>query len=666
YVLGYNLWQRRFAGDSTIVGRTIDVGIEVAEETARGEVVGVMPPGFTFPDERTELWAPLPLDPARTWRGGHWFWVIARLARGVTFDQADAEIKVMMERWAADYPDHHVGHGLWMQPLLDETVGHVRTALMLLMGAVGFVLLIACANVANLLLARGEARRREIAVRSALGAGRKRILQQLLTESLALAAIGGTIGVAFSSVGVEALLALQTGAIPRVDEIGLNGRVLAFSAAVILATSVVFGLAPALREVAADIATAFKDGDRGQTAGSSRVRLRSVLIVSETALAILLVVGAGLMTKSFWNLAREDLGFDTEQLLFTSLSLPGTDYTAEEAVIFFEQLRERVAAVPGVSSAAIVSRAPLRVDRSQSRFHIEGRVDHTPGELGLQASHVAADHGLLETMRIPLVRGRLLDASDRAGAPHVVVIDERMANMYWPGEDPLGHQIWFGLEDGPRHTIVGIVGNAKFDRIDAAYPTYYHPYEQLIDWAPFMTRTNSIVTRTGIDPYAVAGAIREAVYDLDPHLPVLTQRSMREIVGLAVARPRFILTLLGVFAAVAVVLGSVGIYGIVSHNVSQRTAEIGVRMALGAGSGSVLATVLRQGLLLALAGAVVGLAAAVAATRVMTGLLFEVSATDPWTFGAVACMVIAVALVASYIPARRATRVDPVDALRRE
>jgi predicted permease len=666
YVLGYDLWQRRFAGDSTVVGRTIDVGIEVAEETARGEVVGVMPPGFTFPDERAELWAPLPLDPARTWRGSHWFWMIARLAPGVSFDQADAEMKVMMERWAVDYPDHHVGHGLWMLPLLDETVGHVRTALMLLMGAVGFVLLIACANVANLLLARGEARRREIAVRCALGAGRKRILQQLLTESLVLAAIGGAIGVASSGLGVDALLALQTGSIPRVEEIGLDGRVLAFSACVILLTSLAFGLAPALREVAADIPTAFKEGNRSQTVGRRGVRLRSVLIVSEIAVAIVLVVGAGLMARSFWNMTRQQLGFNTERLLFTSLSLPGTDYTPEEAVLFFEQLKERVAAIPGVSNAAIVSRAPLRVDWSQSRFHIEGREDHTPGELGLQASYVTAGSGLFETMGIPLIRGRLLDASDRAGTPHVVVIDERMANMYWPGEDPIGQRIWFGLVDGPRHTVVGVVGNAKFDRIDVAYPTHYHPYEQLVDWAPSMARTNSIVTHTNVDPAAITTAIREAVRELDPNLPILSHRSMSEIVGMAVARPRFILTLLGIFAAVALVLGSIGVYGIISHTVSQRTCEIGVRMALGARGHNVVAMVVRQGLLLALIGAAVGLVAALAATRVMASLLYEVSATDPWTFGVVAALVIAVAFVASYIPARRATRVDPVDALRRE
>jgi putative ABC transport system permease protein len=666
YVLGYDLWQRRFGGDSTIIGRTIDVGIEVSEETSRGEVVGIMPPGYAFPDPRVELWAPLPLDPDRTWRGGHWFYMIARLAPSVSYEQADAEMKVMMERWAVDYPDHHVGHGLWMLPLLDETVAHVRTALILLLGAVGFVLLIACANVANLLLARGEVRRREIAVRSALGAGRKRILQQLLTESLVLAAIGGTIGVALAGLGVEALLTLQTGSIPRVDEIGLDGRVLAFSAGVILLTALVFGLAPALREVATDLATAFKDGNRSQTAGRGRIRLRSALIVSEIAVAILLVVGAGLMAKSFWNLLREDLGFETDQLLFTSLSLPGTEYTPEEAAVFFEQLRETVAAIPGVTNAAIVSRAPLRIDRSQSRFHIEGRADHTPGELGLQASHVTAGQELFQTMGIPLVRGRLLDATDRAGMPHVVVIDERMAERYWPGEDPIGQQIWFARTDGPRHTIVGIVGNVKFDGIDGAYPTYYHPYEQLVDWAPFMARTNSIVARTSGDPSALAAVTREAVRDLDPNLPILTQRSMHEIVGIAVARPRFILTLLGVFAAVALLLGSIGIYGIISHTVSQRTGEIGIRMALGAQSSSVVTMVVRHGFLLALTGVVTGLLAAFAATRVMAGLLFEVSTTDPWTFAAVAALVIAVALLASYIPARRASRVDPLVALRVE
>lgn len=388
--------------------------------------------------------------------------------------------------------------------------------------------------------------------------------------------------------------------------------------------------------------------------------------MSEIAVAILLVAGAGLMAKSFWNLMREDLGFETDQLLFTSLSLPGTDYTVEEAAVFFEQMREKVAAIPGVTNAAIVSRAPLRIDRSQSRFHIAGRADHTPGELGLQASHVTAGQGLFETMGIPLIRGRLLDETDRAGTQPAVVIDERMAERYWPGEDPLGQQIWFFQTDGPRHTIVGIVGNVKFDGIDSAHPTFYHPYEQAVDWAPHMTRTNSIVTRTSGDPSAVAAVTREAVRELDPNLPILTQWSMHEIVDIAVARPRFILTLLCVFAAVALLLGSIGIYGIISHTVAKRTGEIGIRMALGAQSGNVVTMVIRQGFLLTLAGVVIGLLGAFAATRVMAGLLFEVSATDPWTLAAVTTLVIGVALLASYMPARRASQVDPLVALRVE
>jgi predicted permease len=665
-VLGHGLWQRRFGADSSVVGQSIRLGMEVAEEPFLVEIVGVMPAGFAFPYPEVELWAPLPLDRARTWRGGHWFHMIARLAPGVTYDQADAEMETMMARWAQVYPEHHVGHGLWMMPLLDDYVADVRPALALLLGAVGFVLLVACANVANLMLARGEGRRRELAVRTALGAGRLRLTQQLFTESLSLAILGGLLGLAISQVGIGILLSLQQDAVPRTDSIGLDLRVLGFSFGVVVVAGLLFGLAPALQAARSHAPHTFSDGSRTATAGRDRLKIRGFLIFAETALAVLLVIGAGLMTKSFWRLLHEDIGFDTSSLLFTQLSLPAADYSAVEAVDFFTQLRQSAAALPGVESAVLVSRPPLATDRSQGRFHIEGRPEPTANENGWRASQVTAGNGLFAALRIPLIRGRLLDERDQVGSLHTVVIDQEMANRYWPGEDPLGQRIRFGRTDGPMHTIVGIVGDVRFDGLHTKYPTFYHPYEQLPGWAEHFVFTMDLAVRTAGDPLQLAGPIRETVRQIDSGLPIARMRTMDQVLAASVASQRFMMTLLGLFAVVALLLGAIGIYGVISHGVAQRTGEIGIRLALGAGAATVVGMVVKQGLTLALLGTAGGVLAALAATRVMSSMLHEVSPTDPWIFIMVALTVVGVSLVASYLPARRASRVDPLEALRVE
>jgi putative ABC transport system permease protein len=661
-VLGYDLWQRRFAGDSSVIGQTIALGVEVEEYNMTGEIVGVMPPGFAFPTPDTQLWTQLPLDPARTWRGGHWFYMIARLRTGVTYEQSEAEMSTMMARWAEVYPEHHVGHFLFLKPLLDDYVADIRPALMLLLGAVGFVLLIACANVANLMLARSEVRRREIAVRTALGAKRGRIVRQLLTESLMLAALGGIMGCALSYVGVDAMLSLGGGSIPRNDLVALDARVLLFTGAVVLLTALLFGLMPAMQAVVSDLTGAFKDRDQRATVGRRGLRFRRALVVGETALAIVLVVGAGLMVKSFRHLAREDPGFRTDNLLTAYFSLPASDYPAERAYEFFAQLAERVEALPGVERAAMASRRPITSDRSDERFHIEGWAVAQSGPSCCTASPVTAGPGMFETLGISLVRGRLLDETDRRDAPLVAVVDEVLARTYWPNEDPIGKRIAWTV-DREYFTIVGVVRHAQFDGIGTDNPTLYHPYQQAPD---FMVRTMAIVIRTADDPSVVVEPFRSVVRDLDPAVPIIGLNTMDEILSWSVARPRFLMTLFCVFALLALTLGAIGVYGVMAYAVTQRRHEIGIRMALGARSDAVTRMVLKEGGLLALAGVAAGLVAALAISHVMTGFLFDVSATDPWTLGSVALIMLGVGLLASYLPARHASRYDPISALRVE
>ena len=667
YVLSYDLWQRRFGGDSSVVGQTLGVGLDIGEYGTGGEIVGVMPEGFAFPSPGIQIWTQLPLDPARTWRGGHWFSMIGRLAAGVSFEQADAEMETLMTQWAIDYPDHHVGHGLFMTPLLRDTVGDVRPALLLLLGAVGFVLLIACANVANLMLVRSEGRRRELAVRKALGAGRGRLVQQLLTDCALLSVAGGALGVALSTIGVRALLAIEGGTMPRVDLIGLDGRVLLFTAVVVIVTTLLFGIVPASRAGKSSLQDAFRESSQMATASRVRLRFRGFLLAAEVAFSILLVIGAGLLMKSFWLLHQEDPGFRQGNLLAAQFSLPSSSYAADAAVQFYTGLTEQIEALPNVLSVALVSNPPLLRNDVNGRFHIEGRESANAGEFCCTGGPVTVGHGLFQTLGIQLSRGRLIDATDLPDGPLVAVVDEELARRYWPNEDPIGKRIRFLMTDGPWGTVVGVVDNVKFSGLGENYPMYYHSYEQMVSWTGgFGARTMSVMVRTRGDPLDVAGPIRELVRATDPDLPIVWMRTMDDIASASVARPRFLMTLLGVFAAVALALGAIGVYGVISHGVAQRTNEIGIRLALGAGTGTVAGMVVRQGLTLAAAGVVVGLAAAITATRLMTAFLFNVSPTDPWTFAAVVGIVLGVVLVASYLPARRASRVDPLVALRME
>jgi predicted permease len=613
-----------------------------------------------------ELWAPLLLDPARTWRGGHWFTMIARLSPGTSAQEAEADMAGIMASWRERYPDHHRGHFLYLTPLKDDLVADVRPTLLLLLGAVAFVLLIACANVATLLLARGASRHGEIAIRAALGAGRARLVRQLLTEALLLAGLGGVIGLFVASVGVDALLALEGGTLPRGQGIGIDVRVLVFTTLVVVLTTLTSGLVPAREATLLDPGRAFAGGGRGVTAGRRRVRSRQALVVTEVGVALVLLLGAGLMARSLWRTLRQDTGFVTRGLLTVSLTFPETGYTPQEKVDFMTSLADRVRQAPGVSGAGVTSRPPLLYDNSMTRFAIEGRPEVGPGEEGPTGSHVMASRSALEVLGVRALRGRLFDERDAVDGPPVALIDETMATRYWPGEDPVGRKIRFGMTDSEMRTIVGVVTPVRFDGLTMRVPTFYEPETQAVKLTPFHLGTMTLLVRAAGDPSSLAGTVRDAVRDLDPGLPILGMATMDDIIGGSVARPRFLLALLTAFAVLAVTLGAIGVYGVVAQGVSQRTNEIGVRRSLGARPRDVWRMIVGQELRPVAVGLAVGIGAAIAVSRLLAGFLFEVSPTDPWTYVLAVIGVAAVAGAATVVPARRATRIDPVEALRME
>jgi putative ABC transport system permease protein len=652
-VISHGLWRRRFGADPSAVGKAVTLGGEPYT------VVGVMPPAFQFPDPETEVWAPLALDPQdQSSRGSHYLSVVARLKTGVTREQAQAEMDAIAGRLEQQY-QVNTGHGVNVFALHDEVVGGVRKSLFVLLGAVGFVLLIACANVANLLLARGAARQAEIAVRTALGASRWRVVRQLLTESLLLFVWGGALGLLLAVWGVDLFVALSPPGTPRVHEIRADAWVFGFTFLVSLATGVVFGLLPALQASKPDLHAALKEGGRDRLGGGSRTRLRGLLVVAEVASAVVLLVGAGLLLKSFVRLRQVSPGFDTANVLTMQLSLPPSRYRdgASQAA-FFRQLLQRVEALPGVRAAGAVAGLPLTGNMASRYFEIEGRPPRPAGE-GLNANFNLASPGYFRALGVPLVSGRQFDERDASGAPEVVVVNETMARRFWPDEDPLGKRL--RIANNPWRTVVGVVADVKNDGLSAEpKPEMFYPLLQ--SPLPFMT----LVVRTDTDPKTLAAAVGREVRAVDADEPVYDVKTMDERLAESVSPQRLTTLLVGVFAALAMTLAGVGIYGVISYSVAQRTREMGVRMALGAQKGDVLKLVLRQGLLLALAGVLIGLAGAFALTRVMSGLLYGVSVTDPATFAGVAVMLTAVALVACLVPALRAARVDPMVALRYE
>ena len=659
-ILSYGLWQRRFSGDPKILNQTITLNRQAYT------VIGVMPATFHFGSGENELdlWTPMAFTEEQAQNhGGHGLVAIGQLKPGVTVDQARAEMSAIAGRLAAQYPVD-IGWDVKIVPLLEYSVRSIKPALLVLLVAVAFVLLIACANVANLLLAHAAGRQKEIATRTSLGASRWRIVRQLLTESLLLSLLGGALGLALAKWGMDLLLTLAPPDLPRLNNVSLDGRALAFTATITLLTGVIFGLVPALQCSKPNLNDTMKDAGRGSTEGGRRQRIRSTLVVLEVATALVLLVGAGLMIKSFWQLQKVDPGFNPDNALTAQVSLPKTKYPEEsQQVAFFQQLIERVATLPGVQSAGASHVVPLSGNDFVLAFEIDGRPPLQPG-VTQSTNYYSVSADYFKAMGIPLRRGRVFTERDIKDSPRVAVINETMAKKIFPDEDPIGKRITFDnrqKENPEWFEIVGIVGDVKQYGLDQVTTMQtYEPYIQ--QTFPYMT----LVVRTTGDPTNLNGAIRSEVLKLDKEQPTTNFKTLNEFFSISIAQQRFSVVLLGVFAVVALVLSAVGIYGVLSYAVTQRTHEIGIRVALGAGRRDVLRLVVGQGMLLTVIGVAGGLGAAFALTRLMASLLFGVTATDAVTFASVASLLLAVALLACYIPARRATKVDPLVALRYE
>ncbi len=659
-VLSHGLWQRRFGGDPKIINQSL---------TLSGQsytVIGVMPQTFRFGggDEVTELWTPMAFTAKDAENhGGHYVAAIGKLKPGITPDQASTEMSTIAGRLAAQFPEANTGWNVKIIPLLEYSVRTIKPALLVLLVAVAFVLLIACANVANLLLARAAGRQREIATRTALGAGRWRIIRQLLTESMLLSLAGGVVGLLLAKWGTDLLLTLAPSDLPRMGNVSIDGRALAFTVAITFLTALIFGLVPALQASKPNLNETMKDAGRGSTEGGRRKFIRSTLVVLEVASALVLLVGAGLLIKSFWRLQKVDPGFNPDNALTAWVSLPKTKYPEDsQTVLFFQQLIERVNALPGVQAAGAAHVVPMTGDDYVLGFEVDGRPPLPPGaSQSTNYYSVSADY--FKAMGIPLRRGRVFTERDTEDSPPVAVINETMVQKIFPNEDPIGKRITFDDRDkNPEwFEIVGIVGDVKQYGLDQ--PTTMQTYEPYTQQPP---SSMMLVVRSAGDPTNLSAAIRSEVLKLDKEQPTTYIKTLNEYFSTSIAQQRFSVVLLGVFAAVALVLAAVGIYGVLSYAVTQRTHEIGIRMALGAGRRDVFRLVVGRGMLLSLIGVASGLVAAFALTRLMASLLFGVTATDAVTFASVAGVLLAVALLACYIPARRATKVDPLVALRYE
>jgi putative ABC transport system permease protein len=654
-VLSHSLWERRFGADPAIINQTITL------DNRKFTVIGVMPPQFQYPPE-VEVWQPFsfPASPQSAFRSRelHFLRPVARLKPGVSRAQAQAEVEAIARRLQTLYPKTNANESLFLTPLQERLVGNARLTLLVLLGAVGCVLLIACANVANLLLARASARGREIAVRSALGASRGRVVRQLLTESLALALLGASGGMLLAKWGVKLLVALSADYLPRTDEVRINATVFGFALVVALFTGLLFGLASALQSARLDLTEALKEGGKGAGSGSRRHRTLNLLVVGEVAIAVVLLIGAGLLINSFVRLQQVSLGFDEKNLLTARIDVPNPYGQPEKKTQFFEQLQQRVAALPGVEAVGLITELPLANQSADFKFKIEGRPEPAPGQ-DPQADIRNVNHDYFRAMRIPLLKGHHFTEAEAHENAKVVLISDELARRYFAGEDPLGQRLLAGWTSRESYEIIGIVGDVRHRGLESGLrQTLYFPSLRL-GYA-------NLVIRTANDPVSLAAAVRREVAAIDPNQPVANIKTMERWVSESVAQPRFRTLLLGLFSAAALLLAMVGIYGVMSYAVSQRTHELGVRMALGARAGDALRLVIRQGMKLALAGVAIGLAAAFALTRLIKDLLFGVQATDPMTFATVSLLLTGVALAACYLPARRATKVDPMVALRHE
>ena len=664
-ILSNAFWRREFGGNENVLQNTLLLNGE------KYQIVGVMPAEFSLRYEvvptvssvpEPDLFLPLPMNTKQSEaQGDENYNVVARLKPGASITQAQSELDLATKRLAEQFPDRYPAtrrFSFSIKPLLEQVVGDVRRPLIVLLAAVGCVLLIACANVANLLLTRATAREREIAIRTAMGAARKRIISQLLTESVLLSVLGGIVGLVFAYWMLDALRWLSPDNIPRLPAIRMDGRVLAFTSTIAVVTGILFGMVPALRSSKLNLSEALKEGARN-VAGGRHERLRKLLVVSELALSLVLLVSAGLLIRSFLSVERVNPGFDAQNVLGMRLSVAGTSYKGEKSPIFYRDLVDRVRAMPGVKSAAIADNLPLSGGIGWGGISIEG-YQPSAGQDLIQSDARVAGVGYFETMGIPLISGRFFDQHDTEDSLQVIVIDEHMARNYWPNANPLGGRIKFG-SDNPWMTVVGVVGNVKqYDLESESRVTMYLPAAQAGGGTMYL------VARTNVAPLSLAGTIGSYAHSMDPNIPIFDVKTMEQRLSESLARRRFAMLALGVFAGFALLLAVIGIYGVISYSVAQRTNELGIRLALGARHVDVLRLVLSAGFKLALIGIGVGLVLSFAVTRFLSSLLFGVRATDLFTFSALSILLVVVSLLACYLPARRATKVDPLVALRYE
>jgi putative ABC transport system permease protein len=664
-VLSQELFQKKFSSDPTTLGQSMVL------DGKPYAIVGVMPGAFQFPiqNDPVELWTTVALDregkePVTDERGAHYISVIGRLKPGIAKEQAQAEMTAIGARLEQQYPDKNLHRSVGIEPALEALVGSIRPVLLILLGAVGCVLLIACANVANLLLARAMSRHKEMAIRSALGASRLRVVRQLLTESVLLSLAGGALGLVLAVWWSDLLVALGKRDIPRALQVGMDWRVLGFTLGVSLLTGLVFGLVPALHSSKTQLSETLKEGARGGSGeGARRNRVRNVLVVAELAIAVVLLVGAGLLIQSLWRLRQVSPGFNPHNILTFVVGIPEVKYSSTKQAQFYRDLVSRIEALPGVSSASAIVPLPLSGDRYSISFEVEGR----PVARGDQpsADFFAIGPGYFQTMGIPLIKGRGFTERDDRQAPPVIIVNETFARKHFPNEDPIGKRIKPGIstdEDKPAmREIIGMVADVKNRNLSSDMrPGYFLPAAQI----PFNQMT--VLVRTSSDPQSLVTTVQREVTAMDKELPVFNIKTMDEYISASVAAPRFNTTLLGIFAAVALVLTIVGLYGVMSYSVAQRTNEIGIRLALGAQTSDVLRLIVSQGLKLVSLGLALGLIGALTLMKLISTLLFGVTTKDPVTFAAVAVLLGIVALLACYIPARRAARVDPMEALHYE